>query len=106
MSNKTPYEAVQKLAEGVRKAMGIPERKEPYYEEYDDEEYNNETKDNDLRFTIDPNIFLHIDSLVHGIYREKKELERLKIKKALTITTFVCTTVMVVSIVISTFWGW
>lgn len=103
MSNKTPYEVAQKLTEGVRKAMGIPERKN---EEIYDEEYENETKDNDLRFTIDPNIFLRIDSLVHDIYREKKELERLKFKKALTITTFICTTVMVVSIVISTFWGW
>lgn len=91
MENKkaTPYEAVQDFAKNLRKAFGIPEKKEELYdEEYDDETMNEETKDNDLMLTIDPYIFNRIDSIVHDIFREKKELEQIK-SRTILFATFI-----------------
>lgn len=51
-------------------------------------------------------ILKDVDMIVRTIYREKKEIEQIKFKKTLYITSIVCTTVMVVAIVVSTFWGW
>lgn len=73
---------MSKVAEAFRKAFGIPVG------------------------TTRVEIFKDVDMIVRSIYREKKAIEQLKFKKALYITTIVCTTVMFVSIVISTFWRW
>lgn len=93
MENKkvTPYDALTKMAEQFKRALGIPEtKKEEFYdEEYDDETMNEETKDNDLMLTIDPFIFNRIDSIVRDIFREKKELEQIKSRTILFATSII-----------------
>lgn len=89
--NVTPYDALTKMAEQFKRALGIPEtKKEDFYdEEYDDETMNEETKDNDLMLTIDPYLFNRIDSIVHDIFREKKELEQIKSRTILFATSII-----------------
>lgn len=74
--NKT----MSKVAEAFRKAFGIPAG------------------------TTRIEIFNDLDRIVRTIYREKKEVEQIKFKKALYITTIVCTTVLVVATVL--IWRW